>query len=238
MAAPERFRVHTFVIVGLVAASLTCGGSAAMAEEIVGGEPQLEAVDSTADGGGEAVLQPGQYYDQASVDQELAELGFTTLDGEPESTDLNPEISQKGSGSCVGCYTSSYQSKKNGTQQTKGMLFVRHLTSAWAKATSYTWSQDTSVSATLSASIGPSAGAVAGSIGVSASKTASWGVAVNIPVDKKKYSKLSLRSDFYQTPVKARLVQKAALKPTIYGPWKTATHMAPTNNQYLTVTYK
>ncbi|MGO2140230.1 MAG: hypothetical protein ACTH30_07430 [Leucobacter sp.] len=215
--------------------SLVSGSSVAFAND----DDWQYPVEATTSSGGEVILQPGEYYEEGDIASELAELGFETLDSELGALGPEGEASARGPATCVGCYSSSYETKTNGTRTRVYKAFVKHLTPAWAKASSYSWGRDVTVASSLSASIGPSAGAVAGSIGVSASVTRSWNVAVSIPADKKKFSKLSFRSDFYSTPVKSRLVQKAVLKPTLYGQWKSATHMAPISGaQYLVVTYQ
>lgn len=234
-SSPRRFGRRVAFVGGLAAISLAFGGSVASATDTDFEGPVEAAISND----GEVVLQPGTYYEEDSIERELAELGFASLDGAPDRTDPGQDVSPIGPGTCVGCYFGSYETKSNGTRTKVTKAFVRHLTPAWAKANSYSWGSAVTISSSLSASIGPSAGAVAGAIGVSASVTRTWSVAVSIPASKTRFSKLSLRSDFYSSPVKSRLVQKAALRPTLYGPWKHATHMAPiAGGQYLVVTYQ
>lgn len=222
---------------GAAVVSMAFSGTAAFAVDGSSEDVAPAPVEAVSSGNSVVELVPGEYRDDASNIAELESLGFTTLDTPVELTEGG--VSAKaGPPTCVGCYARSWETQSTGSKVAQGQVFVRYLTSAWAKSSSYTWSKETSVSATLSASIGPGAGSVAGSLGLSVTRTQSWGVSVTIPTDPKKFSKLTLRSDYWKTPVRSRSVDKAFLKPTIYGSWKAATLMSPTNNQYLTVTYQ
>ncbi len=112
--------------------------------------------------------------------------------------------------------------------------FVRHLTGTWAKAGSYNWSKSTTVGASLTSSIGVSAKSVSGSLGVTSSYTATWSVGGTIPANKKRYSKLTLRSDYKRYYVKTRTYVGKS-----YSSWKYSYLYSPVRGeQYLTVTYK
>lgn len=137
--------------------------------------------------------------------------------------------------SCIACIGGV----RRETRKVSGPVYyskrhVRDLTTAWAKASSYTWSQSTTVSSTLSASIGVSASGVSSTIGVTSSTTQSWGVSVTIPATKTRYSKLALRSDYNRYYVKSRTVVGGKA-----GAWKYAYLYSPVKGrQYLMVKYQ
>ncbi|HZH61004.1 MAG TPA: hypothetical protein VEY70_15870 [Metabacillus sp.] len=112
--------------------------------------------------------------------------------------------------------------------------FVRYLTGSWAKASSYTWSKSNSASSTLSADVGISSGEVSSSIGVSNTVTTTYSVAITIPADSSRYSKLAFYSDYNKRYVRVRLYNTQGL---LYSD-KYAYHYAPRKDTYLQVVYQ
>lgn len=78
-------------------------------------------------------------------------------------------------------------------------VFVKYLTTSWAKASSYTWSESNSVGWSISpGATFDVADTVRVSLNLSASRTTTYGVAITIPASSTKYSKLGFASDFFK----------------------------------------
>lgn len=112
--------------------------------------------------------------------------------------------------------------------------FVRYLTSSWAKASSYTWSKSQSASATISSDVGVSASGISSSLGVSNTVTTTYSVAITIPANSSKYSKLAFYSDYNKRYVRVRLYNTQGM---LYSD-KNTYHYAPSKNTYLQVVYQ
>lgn len=209
--------------------------SPAYADELV--SQDSNSAGPAADSGvGDGGFRPSDAADeevaQGDVERELKMLGF-------ESLDQRDEASAKGVRStCALCCSRSYLVQRLGRTENVRRAFVRYLTPAWAKASNYTWSRTTTVTAGLNASVGASSRFVSSSLGFAYSRTQSWGIAIQVPAKSNRFSKLALRSDFKRTAVRVRAIDRARFKPTLYGKWRGATHMAPGSNQYLAVVYK
>lgn len=114
------------------------------------------------------------------------------------------------------------------------MKFVRYLTSAWAKASSYTWGTTTTVNSSLSADIGYSAGAASAKLGATSSTSQAWSVSVSIPASASRWSKLRLQSNVDRYSVRSRGVWQG-----VPGAWRNATLDAPVKGgQFLSVAYQ
>lgn len=112
--------------------------------------------------------------------------------------------------------------------------FVRHLTSSWAKASSYTWSKKQSATATISGELSASAKVISSKIGVSNSVSTSYSVAITIPANSSRFSKLAFYSDFDRRYVKVWHTMGWSNPFSItYG-----YHYAPTKDTYLQVVYQ
>ncbi|MBK5497383.1 MULTISPECIES: hypothetical protein [unclassified Peribacillus] len=117
---------------------------------------------------------------------------------------------------------------------TKVKKRVRYLTGSWVKASSYQWSKSNSATSTVSSDAGASAGGISSSLGVSNSVTTTYSVAITIPADKKKFSKLAFYSDFNKRYVRVLLYNFNGI---LYSDKKT-NHYAPRKDTYLQVVYQ
>lgn len=121
-------------------------------------------------------------------------------------------------------YSSSPVSKK----------FVKYLTSSWAKSMSYTWSKSVSVGITGSGEASKTfAKEVAGKLGLSISRTTTYGVAITIPADSSRDSKLGFASDYTKYVYDYKYYKDGALKKSSRD-----TYFAPEKDTYLVVYYK
>lgn len=112
--------------------------------------------------------------------------------------------------------------------------FVKYLTGSWAKATSYTWSQSNSVSSTVSTTIGLSAAGISAGLGIANTVTTTYSVAITIPADNTRYSKLAFYSDYNKRYVKVSTFNHdGMLYKTEY-----TYHYAPRKDTYLAVAYQ
>ena len=232
----SRLRPSVRAVTALVLAwMLGVAASPAYAAESV--HPVSNSADPAANSGaGEGGFQPvdaaEEEVDQVDVERELSMLGFESLDQRDEA------LAQGARSTCALCYSRTYQVHRLGRTENVRRAFVRYLTPAWAKASNYTWSSTTTVTAGLSASVGASSKFVSSSLGFAYSPSQSWSISIQVPAKSSRFSKLALRSDFKRTPVRVRAVNRARFKPTLYGKWKGATHVAPGSSQYLAVVYK
>lgn len=211
----KNIQVRKLLFVSLLAASLTGMASVpAYANGVV-----LSSTTSSED---HVISKP---YSAASVQQEVNSRGLRS-------------VATSAIGTCVYCAAKSVQVKKSSNVSKKiNKAFVQHLTPVWAKASSYSWSKTTTTNATLSANIGVSAKSASGSIGVSYSWSTSWQVGITIKANPKKYSKLTLRSDFNRYSIQSRAVYKSIFRTT-YGKWAYSTLDSPTKDQWLSITEK
>lgn len=140
--------------------------------------------------------------------------------------DVNPE--------CIVCGVPRYKVRTISGPVFVSKRHVKYLTTAWAKASSYTWSATTTTSSQISASVGMTANSVSANLNVTTSTSQSWGVSVTIPAVSSMYSKLALRSDFNRRYVAVDYYSSGKLMSTKY-----AYHYSPrVGAQYLMVTYQ
>lgn len=75
--------------------------------------------------------------------------------------------------------------------------FEKYLTASWAKAESYTWSKSNTVSYSVSGDIQKEfAKKIVAKVGLNLSHTTTYSVAVTIPANSSRYSKLGFASDY------------------------------------------
>lgn len=121
-------------------------------------------------------------------------------------------------------YSSSKVSKK----------FVRYLTGSWAYSNGYTWSNTNTTSVTGSGESSLAfAKEVAGKLGLSVSRSTSYSVAVSIPADVSKMSKLGFASDYTKYVYDYKYYKDGTLKTSSRD-----TYYAPEKDTYLLVYYK
>lgn len=112
--------------------------------------------------------------------------------------------------------------------------FVKYLTSSWAMSNGYTWSKSnsTSISATGNVTLSFSK-KIATALGLSISRTTSYSVAINIPADASRNSKLGFASDFTELTYNYVYVHGGTTDPGIVE-----TVNCPEEDTYLVVYYK
>lgn len=124
----------------------------------------------------------------------------------------------------------------------KKEVFTRYLSGAWAKSSNYTWTKNTSVSASISSSVGVTAQGISANYNYTSSAQVAYSIGMSIPVSSKYYSKLGLLSDYYYRHVRVRQVTKTAgyYSPTYanYTRWKNTVLRTPKANQYVVGIYK
>lgn len=116
----------------------------------------------------------------------------------------------------------------------KTKRFVRYLTSSWAKASSYTWSKNQTTTSTISGDLSASAKVISGKLGVSNSVSTSFAVAITIPANSSKFSKLGFYSDFNRRYVKVWHTMGWSDPFNVTHGY----HYAPTKDTYLQVVYQ
>lgn len=94
---------------------------------------------------------------------------------------------------------------------------VKYLTGAWIYTNKYTWSQTTTASATVSSTLGVTSSWASSSLGLGASMSQSYGVSVDIPANRARQSKLTLRSDFQRRYVEVYYVSNGKRLSTTPG---------------------
>lgn len=167
------------------------------------------------------LIFPGVVLGNDDVEQQNVELGESVLvEGELSEPEFNTLAAHSNVGTLSG--------------PTKVKNFVRYLTSSWAQASSYTWSQSQSVSSSVSSSVGMTAGAISNSLGVSNSVTTTYSVAITIPANNSRFSKLAFYSDFDERYVRVRLWNTQGI---LYSD-KNTYHYAPRKDTYLQVVYQ
>lgn len=121
-------------------------------------------------------------------------------------------------------YSSSDVSKK----------FVKYLTGSWAYSDGYTWSKTNTTTVTGSGESGVTfAKQVAVKLGLSVSRSTAYSVAVHIPANKSKMSKLGFASDYKKYVYDYKYYKDGTLKSSSRD-----TYYAPQKNTYLLVYYK
>ncbi|MDO4555974.1 MAG: hypothetical protein Q4B70_12625, partial [Lachnospiraceae bacterium] len=128
-----------------------------------------------------------------------------------------------------------YQEKAYFDSKTKqSKKFIRYLTDAWAKASSYTYKKSVSVGVTVDLSGEKSfAKKVIAKLGLAVSASKSFEIGISIPADKTKYSKLSLLNDQYKVIYKHKYYEGDKLTKTTK-----VTAYSPTKDFYLTPRYQ
>lgn len=172
-----------------------------------------------------------EFDDEYIEDDEDVELGESVAVEGILSTE--PPTSEDIGIQCIACvqYQLKVTTVSGPTKVTK--KFVRYLTGSWAKASSYTWSKSQTASATVSADVGVSAKEISAKLGVAKSVTATYSIAISIPANSKKFSKLGFYSDYNKRYVKVQRYMDGKLLSTKY-----TNHYAPRKDTYLQVVYK
>lgn len=112
--------------------------------------------------------------------------------------------------------------------------FVKYLSSSWTKASSYTWIKSNSASWTISSGADATiAENVRSSLGLSKTRTTTYAVAVTIPADPSRYSKLGFASDYFKQNYKYTMTVDGTVTRSENAYIKT-----PTEDTYLKPYYK
>ena len=120
------------------------------------------------------------------------------------------------------------------SKSTMKKVFIKYLTGSWAKANSYTWSKSNTVKWEVSGGVDLNISeAVAAKMGLSTSRTTTYSVAVTIPANSGKYSKLGFASDYTKLVYTHKRYMNSSLLYSKKGTLKT-----PQKNTYLVVYYK
>lgn len=172
-----------------------------------------------------------EFDDEYIEDDEDVELGESVAVEGILSTE--PPTSEDIGIQCIACvqYQLKVTTVSGPTKVTK--KFVRYLTGSWAKASSYTWSKSQTASATVSADVGVSTKEISAKLGVAKSVTTTYSIAISIPANSKKFSKLAFYSDYNKRYVKVQRYMDGKLLSTKY-----TNHYAPRKDTYLQVVYK
>lgn len=149
----------------------------------------------------------------ALADTQNAQVGipYTAANGDSgfkfESVDLNPSMAMAASpspGDLIGREYSggaglSYTSLYYKSHSLVTARFVKYLTASWATSDHYVWTETNTVSYVLNDTITANlAQQVIRALGLSISRTTSYSVAIYIPADASRLSKLYFASDFTQ----------------------------------------
>ncbi|MFO8234965.1 MAG: hypothetical protein R6U04_06155 [Bacteroidales bacterium] len=174
--------------------------------------------------------EENNYYDiEDSEDYELGESVEVEGTLDPVQYFSDPTMV---SPQCTACLNTNYKvSTVSGPDKVKRR--VRFLTSSWAKADRYTWSTTQTASSTVSANVGLSAKAISSQLGVSNTVTSSYGVAISIPANSSRLSKLAFFADYNRRYVRVRKYMGTTLLSTDH-----TYHYAPRKDTYLQVVYQ
>lgn len=220
----------SFFICGILAMSLCCG-STVMAEEI--NDKQAETV----------VVQPEKLTGFDAVPETGVEIGesqtFKSVDDNSAAKMVPAKTYKSGdliyskdlaiNSGIVQKDRAYFNSKSNLSQ-----VFVKYLTSSWAKASSYSWSKSNSASWSVSGNVELSISrSVVSKMGLSTSRTTSYATTVTIPASANKYSKLGFASDYTKLVYTHKRYNNDTL---LYS--KTETVKTPNVNTYLIIYYK
>lgn len=142
----------------------------------------------------------------------------------------------------AGSASITYDIKAEGSKLFHSKRFIRYLTSSWAKASKYTWSKSQSTSLTFSGNVtGEATDNIKAQLGLSAGYTTTYSVAIDIPADSTKFSKLAFGADYYSQAIS---YVRTATWWTSYGsgsysePRKYTTYYEPTPETYLYAVYQ
>ncbi len=134
----------------------------------------------------------------------------------------------------AGYYGSSYlveQATAKG-DSTIRREFVRYLTSSWAKAQSYTWSTSNSTSWSFGGTL-TIGERIKSALSLSTTRTTTYSVAITIPADTTKFSKLGFASDFFRQNYYYEKIVDGTVVAT-----ETSYIKTPTVDTYLIVYYQ
>lgn len=121
------------------------------------------------------------------------------------------------------------------TYLTTGRRFVKYLTSSWAPTDGYTWTNSVTYGWSVTSGIDASYSIVKAVFSWTLSRTESYSVAIHIPADPSRLSKLGFYADFNYYSVTAKLHDwwSGAINDI-----ETGTAYNPTTNTYLLVVYQ
>lgn len=117
--------------------------------------------------------------------------------------------------------------------------FVRYLTGSWAKADGYTWSKSQSASWTVSGGV-TFGEKIRVALGLSKSRTTTYSVAVHIPANANRESKLAFGSDFFTQDyyVNKKTINSVGTVTATVTNYDSGYVKTPTKDSYLYVIYK
>lgn len=131
--------------------------------------------------------------------------------------------------------------EQTGSTTLEQCRFVRYLTSSWAKASSYTWQESQSSKWDYSGGLSYTFAKVArADLGITYSRTTTYSVAITIPANSSKFSKLAFGSDYEDTPVKVEEWAGAVYGGQVYNSLletQYGTISEPQEDTYLYVKY-
>lgn len=169
-------------------------------------------------------------------------LSFKSVDDETgtQNAGLPPSIRIRQTSGIIyedsGWYGSSYLVERTTAtgDSTIRKEFVKYLTGSWAPAASYTWSKSNSTTWTFGGE-GTSdiSEKVRIALNLSRSRTTTYDVAINIPADSTRLSKLGFASDYFKQNYKYQKIVDGVVTSTKNGYIKT-----PTKDTYLLVYFQ
>lgn len=185
-----------------------------------------------------STILAADYTTEKEVELELVELEKES-EKLAEKTKVNSKVKASGNTQedvtieCVLCgdYYKSYKIRYDGIAH----KFEEYLTSAWAQASQYEWSASTTTEISVTGSVNTDIiKSIVKDLTLSWSKTISYSVAITIPADSSKYSKLALYGDYKKYYAKTERYSSTAILQ------ETTKHYAydPTTEHYLKVVYK
>ncbi|MEK5475507.1 hypothetical protein NYE70_00990 [Paenibacillus sp. FSL R5-0407] len=142
-----------------------------------------------------------------------------------------------------GSGTVTYEFKEETPKTLQKKLLVKYLTESWAQASSYTWSKSNSTNLTFSGNVtGEVTDKIKIQFGLSGGFTTTYSVAITLPADSTKFSKLAYGSDFYtQNLSYVRSISYCTIYDGCHSssdPRKYISYKEPTSTTYLYVVYK
>lgn len=112
--------------------------------------------------------------------------------------------------------------------------FVKYLTDSWAMSSGYTWSNSNTAGWTYGGDATYEVNdKVRATLGLSRTRTTTYGIAITIPANSSKFSKLGFASDYFKQNFTYKLYVEGAVSQTQSGYVKT-----PTVDTYLIVYYQ
>jgi len=118
-------------------------------------------------------------------------------------------------------------------------VFVKYLTSSWAKSSQYVWGEANT--ATWSFTGGATFGEkVRVTLGLSKSRTTTYSASVYIPAISSKNSKLAFGSDYFMQnyTVNRSIINDAGIVTSIISSYDSGYTYTPTENTYLYIVYQ